>query len=46
MWSRSRLAAGAQSLTLPGETAAWDETTIYARVNGYVAKWFVDIGDM
>jgi RND family efflux transporter MFP subunit len=34
-----------QSLALPGETAAWDETTIYARVNGYVAKWFVDIGD-
>jgi RND family efflux transporter MFP subunit len=38
-------AVGAQSLTLPGETAAWDATTIYARVNGYVAKWFVDIGD-
>ena len=34
-----------QSLTLPGETAAWDETTIYARVNGFVATWFVDIGD-
>jgi RND family efflux transporter MFP subunit len=34
-----------QSLALPGETAAWDETTIYARVNGYVAKWSVDIGD-
>jgi RND family efflux transporter MFP subunit len=34
-----------RSLTLPGETAAWDETTIYARVNGYVAKWLVDIGD-
>lgn len=34
-----------QTLDLPGETAAWDETTIYARVNGYVAKWFVDIGD-
>jgi RND family efflux transporter MFP subunit len=32
-------------LVLPGETAAWYETTIYARVNGYVAKWFVDIGD-
>jgi RND family efflux transporter MFP subunit len=32
-------------LTLPGETAAWNETAIYARVNGYVAKWFVDIGD-
>jgi len=38
-------APAAQSLTLPGETAAWDHTTIYARVNGYVAKWFVDIGD-
>jgi RND family efflux transporter MFP subunit len=34
-----------QSLSLPGETAAWDETMIYARVNGYVDKWFVDIGD-
>jgi RND family efflux transporter MFP subunit len=38
-------AVSAQSLTLPGETAAWDATTIYARVNGYVAKWLVDIGD-
>jgi RND family efflux transporter MFP subunit len=33
------------TLTLPGETAAWYESTIYARVNGYVAKWYVDIGD-
>ena len=33
------------SLRLPGETAAWNETAIYARVNGYVAKYFVDIGD-
>jgi RND family efflux transporter MFP subunit len=32
-------------LTLPGETAAWFESTIYARVTGYVAKWHVDIGD-
>jgi len=39
-------ASATQLLTLPGETAAWDETTIYARVNGYVAKWFVDIGDL
>jgi RND family efflux transporter MFP subunit len=36
---------GSQSLKLPGETAAWNETAIYARVNGYVTKWFVDIGD-
>ena len=34
-----------QDLVLPGETAAWYETTIYARVNGYVASWQVDIGD-
>jgi len=38
-------ASAAASLTLPGETAAWYESTIYARVSGYVSKWFVDIGD-
>ena len=32
-------------LTLPGETAAWYQSTIYARVDGYVGKWLVDIGD-
>ena len=32
-------------MTLPGETAAWYESTIYARVDGYVATWNVDIGD-
>lgn len=32
-------------LTLPGETSAWYESTIYARVNGYVGTWKVDIGD-
>ncbi len=34
-----------ERLALPGETGAWHESTIYARVNGYVGKWFVDIGD-
>jgi RND family efflux transporter MFP subunit len=34
-----------QRLVLPGETAAWYNSKIYARVNGYVEKWFVDIGD-
>ena len=34
-----------QSLTLPGQTAAWYTTTIYARVSGYVGRWLVDIGD-
>ena len=32
-------------LTLPGGTAPWDESTIYARVDGYVSAWNVDIGD-
>src|SRR6202790_3421979 len=41
----ARPASVGQSLVLPGQTAAWFETTIYARVNGYVAKWLVDIGD-
>ena len=35
----------AQRLVLPGQTAAWHTSTIYARVSGYVGKWFVDIGD-
>ena len=34
-----------QRLSLPGQTAAWHSSTIYARVSGYVGKWFVDIGD-
>jgi RND family efflux transporter MFP subunit len=41
----ARPATEGQDLVLPGETAAWYEATIYARVNGYVAKWLVDIGD-
>jgi RND family efflux transporter MFP subunit len=40
-----RAASAGQSLTLPGQTAAWFESPIYARVNGYVGKWLVDIGD-
>ncbi len=40
-----RSSAAMRPLTLPGETAAWYESTLYARVTGYVAKWFVDIGD-
>lgn len=41
----AKAATVGQDLVLPGETAAWFESTIYARVNGYVAKWLVDIGD-
>ena len=35
----------AANLTLPGETVAWYESTIYARVDGYVGSWSADIGD-
>ena len=34
-----------QRMILPGYSEAWHASTIYARVNGYVARWFVDIGD-
>jgi RND family efflux transporter MFP subunit len=37
--------AADSSLSLPGDTAAWYESTIYARVSGYVGKWYVNIGD-
>jgi RND family efflux transporter MFP subunit len=40
-----RAGAAAQSLMLPGETAAWYESLIYARVSGYVGTWSADIGD-
>ncbi|HMD72526.1 MAG TPA: hypothetical protein VKG05_01565, partial [Steroidobacteraceae bacterium] len=33
----AKAATAGQALVLPGETAAWYETTLYARVNGYVA---------
>jgi len=32
-------------LELPGEARAWYESTIYARVSGYIDKWYKDIGD-
>jgi RND family efflux transporter MFP subunit len=38
-------APASYDLELPGDTRAWFESTIYARVSGYVSKWIVDIGD-
>ncbi|HSI12646.1 MAG TPA: efflux RND transporter periplasmic adaptor subunit [Chthoniobacter sp.] len=34
-----------RDLLLPGNITAVQETTIFARANGYVARWLVDIGD-
>jgi RND family efflux transporter MFP subunit len=35
---------GTEEIVLPANVQAWHETTIYARVNGYVVNWLVDIG--
>lgn len=32
------------SLVLPGNVQAFNSAPLYARTNGYVSKWFVDIG--
>src|SRR6201995_921155 len=34
----------AGEITLPGNTQAFNDTPIYARTNGYLKKFFVDIG--
>jgi len=36
--------AGTGALVLPGNVQALNSAPIYARTNGYVRKWFVDIG--
>ena len=33
-----------QTLTLPGTIEAWYEAPMYARVSGYLKKWYVDYG--
>lgn len=32
-------------LVLPGTIEAWQETPIYARTDGYVKRWYAEIGD-
>ncbi|HEY4274650.1 MAG TPA: efflux RND transporter periplasmic adaptor subunit [Rhizomicrobium sp.] len=32
------------TLILPGDVQSWNNAQIYARVSGYVRKWYVDIG--
>jgi RND family efflux transporter MFP subunit len=36
--------AEAEEIELPGNTEAFTDTPIYARTNGYVKHWYVDIG--
>ncbi|MDE8653127.1 efflux RND transporter periplasmic adaptor subunit [Novosphingobium album (ex Liu et al. 2023)] len=37
--------AGGGTLVLPGTIQAFNSAPIYARTNGYVRRWLVDIGD-
>jgi len=37
-------ADSAEPLVLPGNVKAWFEAPIYARVNGYLKKWYFDYG--
>ncbi len=36
--------AAAQEIRLPADTQAFTDTAIYSRTNGYLLKWFADIG--
>ncbi|WP_263368474.1 efflux RND transporter periplasmic adaptor subunit [Edaphobacter bradus] len=38
------LGSSAQDLVLPGNVQAFIETPIYSRTNGYLKKWYFDIG--
>ena len=37
-------AAASQEIVLPGYTQAFSDTPIYARTNGYLKRWYFDIG--
>lgn len=41
-----KLGESNRALTLPGSVTPLQETVVYARANGYVRKWYVDIGDV
>ncbi|UAK24758.1 efflux RND transporter periplasmic adaptor subunit [Sphingomonas nostoxanthinifaciens] len=38
-------ASGGEGLALPGNVQAFNSAPIFARTNGYVRRWLVDIGD-
>jgi membrane fusion protein (multidrug efflux system) len=41
---RPALDAATREIVLPASVQAWADTPIYARTNGYVKRWLVDIG--
>ena len=42
--TKAKAGAGAQELVLPGNVEAFIDTPIYARTNGYLKRWYADIG--
>lgn len=40
-----KLVSSDRALKLPGNVQPLEEAVIYARANGYVARWLVDLGD-
>lgn len=43
--TRPKPGAPADELILPGNIEAFTDTPVYARTNGYLKRWYVDIGD-
>jgi RND family efflux transporter MFP subunit len=41
----ARVAPANADLTLPGDAQGYRDTSLYARTNGYITDWKVDIGD-
>src|SRR6202035_3424289 len=39
-----KAAPAVQRIELPADARAFEETSIYARTNGYLAHWYKDIG--
>lgn len=39
-----KLGTPSEELVLPGNIEAYNDTPIYARTNGYLKRWYVDIG--
>lgn len=40
-----KISSSDRAIVLSGSVRALEETTLYPRANGYIAKWLVDIGD-
>jgi membrane fusion protein (multidrug efflux system) len=43
---KAERAPATEIIMLPGNVQGWHDATIYARTNGYVKKWLVDIGSL